>query len=235
MYIRKPLQSKRVLRTGIKPTPYQKSYEVNVGTHTNVFEFKGVNKQFSFLEISLVYDKSEQHNNVYDSYNAELAATHISSIQLENLNNKYGEINRKYDLTEEHDKYLMYRNFVGWATGQGCTVGPLTQYTNNEIYKELIKYENYYSKTKSDEKLYVGIRRGRGFSNELERIVRNDSSLTLTITLQNAAVKKMRLRVVGYYQGEYIYSMTNLGLLLSYKDYGIVDQNEMVALSRNRG
>ena len=33
----------------------------------------------------------------------------------------------------------MYKNFVGWATGQGCTLGPLTQYANNEIYKELIK------------------------------------------------------------------------------------------------
>ena len=231
-YLRKALQSKRVLRTGIKPTPYQKSYEVNVGIQTNIVEFKGVNKQFSLLEISLVYDKSEQHNSVYNSYNAELAAKHISSVQLENLNNKYGEINRKYDLTEEHDKYLMYKNFVGWATGQGCTVGPLTQYANNEIYKELIKYENYYSKTKSDEKLYVDIKRGRGFSNELERIVRNDSSLTVTITLKDAAVKKMRLRVVGYYQGEYIYSMTNLGLLLSYKDYGIVAQNNK---SRNRG
>ena len=138
-------------------------------------------------------------------------------------------------MTEEHDKYLINRNFVGWTTGQECTVGPLTQYANNEIYKELIKYENYYSKTKSDEKLYVDIRRGRGFSNELERIVRNDSSLTLTITLQNAAVKRMRLRVVGYYQVEYIYSMRNLGLLLSYKDYEIVAQNEIVALSCNRG
>ena len=129
----------------------------------------------------------------------------------------------------------MYRNFVGWATGQGCTVGPLTQYANNEIYKELIKYKKYYSKTESYEKLYVDLRRVRGYSNELERIVRNDSSLMLTVTLQNAALKKYRLRVVGYYQGEYIYSMTNLGLLLSYKDYGIVAQNEMVALSRNGG
>ena len=79
-YLRKAIQSKRVIRTGIKPTPYQKSYEVNVGTQSNVAEFKGVNKQFSFLEISLVYDKSEQHNSVYDSYNAELAATHITSV-----------------------------------------------------------------------------------------------------------------------------------------------------------
>ena len=130
----------------------------------------------------------------------------------------------------------MYKNFVAWACGQRSSVGPLTQYANNEIYKKFIKYENYYNKTKSDERLYVDLRRGRGYSAELERIVRNDSSLTLTITLRDAAVKRMRLRVTGYYQGEYLYSMTNLGLLLSYKDYGIVAQNEMVAIAgRNRG
>ena len=221
-YTAKALQSKRVLRTGIKPTPFQKLFEINVGTQSHVVEFKGLNKQFSFLEISLVYDKSEQHNSVYDSYNAELAATHTASVQLENLNNKYGEINKKYDLTDEHDKCIMCRNFVAWATGQGSSVGPLTQYANNGIYKELIKCENYYNKKKSNQKLYVDLRRGRGYTAELEKIVRNDSSLTLMITLKDAAVKKMRLRVVGYYQGEYLYSMTNLGLLLSYKDYSIV-------------
>ena len=63
------------------------------------------------------------------------------------------------------------------------------------------------------------------------KIVRNDSSLTMTITLKAAATKKMRLSVVGYYQGEYMYSMKNLGLLLSYKDYGMAAQNEMVALA----
>ena len=104
-------------------------------------------------------------NDTFDAYlRKELQSKRVLRTGI-NLNNKYGEINRKYDLTEEHDKYLMYKNFVGWATGQGCTVGPLTQYANNEIYKELIKYENYYSKSKSDEKLYVDIGRGRGFSN----------------------------------------------------------------------
>ena len=186
-YITKALQSKRVLRTGIKPTPFQKAFEVSTGRQSHVVEFKGLNKQFSFLEISLVYDKSEQHNSIYHSYNAELAATHIASVQLENLNNKYGEINKNYDLTEEHDKNMMYRNFVAWATGQGSS----TQYANNDIYKELIKYETYYKKTESDEKLYVDLRGGRGYTTELEKIVRNDSSLTLTITLKSAAVIKV--------------------------------------------
>ena len=42
----------------------------------------------------------------------------------------------------------MYKNFVRWATGQGCTVGPLTQYANNEIYKELIKMKTITQKLK---------------------------------------------------------------------------------------
>ena len=111
-YITKALQSKKVLKTGIKPTPFQKTFEVNVGSQSHVVEFKGANKPFSFLEVYLVYDKSEQHGSIYDSYNVEVAATAIGSIQLENLNNKYGEINKKYDLTDEHDRYMMYRNFV---------------------------------------------------------------------------------------------------------------------------
>ena len=230
-YVSTALRSKRALRTGIKPTPFKKTFEINTGSQSHIVDFKGANKQFSFIEISLVYDKSEHHDSVYDSCNAELAATAIASVQLGNLNNKYSEINKKYDLTDEHDKYIMYRNFVPWATKKGSSVGPLTQYKDEPIYKELIKYNKYYKASESDEKLYVDLRRGRGYTSELEKVVRNDSSLTLTITLRNAATKKLRLRVVGYYQGEYLYSMTNLGLLLPYKDYGIVTQNEMVALA----
>ena len=77
--------------------------------------------------------------------------------------------------------------------------------------------------------VYIDLRRGRGYTNELEKVVRNDSSLKLRVNLKTAATKKMRLRLVGYHQGEYMYSMTNLGLLISYKDYGIVAQNSKVA------
>ena len=151
-YVSKALRSKRALRTGIKPTSFKKTFEINTGSQSHIVDFKGANKQFSFIEISLVYDKSEQHHSVYDSYNAELAATAIASLQLENLNNKYGEINKKYDLTDEHDKCIMYRNFVAWATKKGSSFGPLTQYKDDPIYKELIKYNKYYKASESDEK-----------------------------------------------------------------------------------
>ena len=87
-YVSKELRSKRALRTGIKSTPFKKTFEINTGSQSHIADFKGANKQFSFIEISLVYDKSQQHHSVYDSYNAELAATAIASMQLENLNNK---------------------------------------------------------------------------------------------------------------------------------------------------
>ena len=91
----------------------------------------------------------------------------------------------------------MYRNFVAWATGNSSSVGPLTQYANNEIYKELIKYEKYYKKAESHEKLYVDLRRGRGYTSELEKVDRNDPPLTLTITLRAAATKKNEIEGSG--------------------------------------
>ena len=31
----------------------------------------------------------------------------------------------------------------------------------------------------------------------------------------------MRLRVTGYYQGEYLHSMSTEGLIMNYKEYGV--------------
>ena len=52
--------SEHVLRTGIKPTPYQKFLEPVTGTESRVIDFQAANKQFSFLAILLMYDKSDR-------------------------------------------------------------------------------------------------------------------------------------------------------------------------------
>ena len=82
-YLEGTLISEHVLRTGIKPAPRQKSFELVAGTESRVVNFQGANKQFSFLSISLVYDKSDQHRSIYNSYNAELASAKLKSIKLE--------------------------------------------------------------------------------------------------------------------------------------------------------
>ena len=72
--------SEHVLRMGIKPTLYQKSFELVSGTESRVVNFQAANKQFSFLAMTSVYDKSDQYRSIYDSYNVELASTKIKSI-----------------------------------------------------------------------------------------------------------------------------------------------------------
>ena len=52
--------SERVLRTAIKPTLYQKSFELVIGTESRVLNIQAANKQFSFFTISLVFDRSDQ-------------------------------------------------------------------------------------------------------------------------------------------------------------------------------
>ena len=47
-------------------------------------DFLASNSQFDWLELSLVYDKSDKYTTMYDSYNVEMAAKTIKSIKLSN-------------------------------------------------------------------------------------------------------------------------------------------------------
>ena len=112
-YLETALILERELRTGIKPMPYQKSYEINTGAQSFVVDFRWVNKQLAFLSVSLVYDKSDQHITVFDSYNIELASTKMKTLTLENPSNTYSIFSGvKFDAGDEHNKYLLYRQFL---------------------------------------------------------------------------------------------------------------------------
>ena len=54
---------------GAQKAPLQKSYEVSVGQDSLDVEFLGSSRQFDWLEISVVDDKSDKHTTIYDSYN----------------------------------------------------------------------------------------------------------------------------------------------------------------------
>ena len=64
---------------------------------------------------------------------------------------------------------------------EGCSVAPLTQYKNNEIKQELTK-EKYYFGDDSDEKLYINIRRSKGYTDELEKLTRDDGGVSLLLS-----------------------------------------------------
>ena len=218
-YLEGVMTSKQILRGGLKLFPYQKSYEIIAGAQSKTFTFTNAFKQFEFLEISLVFDKSDQHLTIYDSYNAEVAATNIKSIKLQNASNTYSEINTvKFDLEDEEDKYNLFNQFRAWVT-KGSSVVPDSEYIHNETAQELPSRSDYF--TNSDERVYIDLRRGKGFTGEFERINRDDSELSVVIDLKAAAVDKMRIYVTGYYQAEYMYKLDKSGLIMFHKEYSV--------------
>ena len=54
----------------------------------------GTNRR-DWLEMSLVFDKSDKHTTIYDSYNVELAAKYIKSVKLSNFIKIYSLTNEK--------------------------------------------------------------------------------------------------------------------------------------------
>ena len=73
----------------------------------------------------------------------------------------------------------------------------------------------------ADGKIFIDLRHRKGYTNQIEKLNRDDSDLTITVQLKVLAEKKMRLCVTGYYQGEHLYSMTREELIMNYKEYGV--------------
>ena len=195
-YFEDAMISNQILRTGLKFSPYQKSYELIAGAQSKIFTVTNAFKQFAFLEFSLVFDKSDQHVNIYDSYNAETAATSIKYIKLQNASNTCSEFNTiKFNLEDDEDRFVLYNAFVAWVT-KGSSIVPESDYLYNKIRQELPNRRTYF--TDSDEKVYIDIRRSNGYTGEFERVNRDDSDLVVTVDLKNAAAKKMSLYVTSY-------------------------------------
>ena len=73
-YYNGTLRSRSALRTDVVLSPYQQSFEINTRTQSLNVNFRGLNKQIEWIEISLAYDKSDQCQTIYGSYDVELAA-----------------------------------------------------------------------------------------------------------------------------------------------------------------
>ena len=170
--------SKKIIRMEAQKTPIQKTYEIKTGSDSINVEFLGANRQFDWLEISILNDKSDKHTTIYDSYNRELAAQKIKTLQLSNFTEIYSLTNeKKYDIDNLTQKHLLYKQFVAWNCN-GSNVAPLTDYMDNPIYRELPDEEEYYS-LKSNEKVYLDLRASSGYLKEAEKLERNDSKINL--------------------------------------------------------
>ena len=67
-------------------------------------------------------------------------------------------------------------------------------YINNPIYQELVDKDQY-GENKSNERVYLDLKTSSGYTNEAEKLERNDSKINLAIMLKNAATKKLQIRI----------------------------------------
>ena len=166
------------------------------GRQSRTVTFEASARQFSFLEFSLVYDSSKQRKSFYISYNAEVAVLQISSIKLESVSDTYSEFNTiKFDLTDEHDRYILYSAFTVWIC-KGSSIAPLTVYAHNITYQKAVRQEKYF--TVSDKETILMLEEEKFIPVNLKESI-------ITVKLKAPTTKNMRLHVIGYYQGAYMY------------------------------
>ena len=107
-YLEAIMLSSKVLKMGIQKKTYQKTYELQAGSQEFTVDFKGCDRQFDWLETSLLYDKSNKHLTIYDSYNAECAAGMIKKKKKNRAIEHIGRVQRnKYDeiqYLQQHSK-----------------------------------------------------------------------------------------------------------------------------------
>ena len=100
----------------------------------------------------------------------------------------YSSLNTvKFDTSDAHDKYTcsICNLFCGTVR-----VPVLYLY---QTFQELPDLNGYL--TNSGEKLFIDLRRRKGYAGALEKINRNDDDLMVTVRLKATTTKKMRLRV----------------------------------------
>ena len=67
----------------------------------------------------------------------------------------------------------------------------------------------------------------QGYTDELEKLIRDDSGFAVAVNLKEAVQKKMRLPITGFSQTEYWYVFLNKGYIMTYKNYNISKEDEL--------
>ena len=147
----------------------------------------------------MLYDKSDKHLTLYDSYNTECAARMIKSVELSNISDVYRATNLlKYNINNNKQKHLLWRQYVAWHCN-GYTAARIPDYINNSVFQELL-LENDYFGNKSDEKIDGDMRDSMGYTDEIEKPSRNDTKLMVTIETKSPLAKKNEVKSLGLYQ-----------------------------------
>ena len=120
------------------------------------------------------------HSKNYKKYRAR---KHFRCLQRNNT--------MKFDTSNDTQKHILWKQCVKWHCDR-YSAAPISDYIRTPVFQELLLKSDYFG-NKSNEKVYIDLRDGLGYTNEIEKPSRKDSKLTVTIELINTLAHKMRL------------------------------------------
>ena len=174
---------------GVLNSFYQQLFEMNTIVQSLNVSFKGAQRQLEWMEMFLVYNKSYQHQTIYGSYDVELGLQFIQNVKFENTSSTYSSTSQlEYNQKNEEEKQWVYQMFVAYNC-DGFSTAHLTQYKINKIYQEITEEDDFGISTK-DDRVYIDMRRSKGYTDKLEKLTRDSSHVNVMVTLKKAAEKK---------------------------------------------
>ena len=146
---------------------------MQIGSQEFTVGFKVCDRQLDLLEVSLVYDKSDKHLTIYDSYNVECAVQKPKSVEPTNISEAYSVSNTiKFNTSNDTQKHMLWKQFVAWYCN-GYSATPISDYINNPIFQELPLKKDCFGNG-SDEIVYIDLQDSLGYANEIKKPSRND-------------------------------------------------------------
>ena len=110
-YLQTNLLSKSVFRTGLQKLLLKKSYELASSSHFYRKCFDDANKQYDWLDTSLVFHKNDQNTTIFENCKTEFKSTFLRKAKVENITNTYSVANvPEFDLNDKGQKHQIYKH-----------------------------------------------------------------------------------------------------------------------------
>jgi len=199
-----------------------KTDELTVGKKTHNFNFQNINKQFSFLLLSLKPRESIEHSSPYNSYDIEQSSLKVEQVRFQNIQMINKSKNPVFDLKEELIKRNMHKAYLAYVTG-GCSVDTPDRLASGDINSLLPTHTSYFT---DGHYLVFDLRNSGGYTDKLDPIIRNDNELTMEFTLKDAIPNGTTLvsEVIMVSEGEYSLVQTKHGQKIVYATYSITNR-----------
>ena len=160
--------------------------------------------QSEWFTLSVQLQLSREHRNTFSTYENEQACHLIQKIEIENSRDNYSRIDDKvFELNDLDDSHCLYRQFRA-SISNGASTGNALDTSYNKEVQQATRFYKFFTKDAAD-KIYIDMRETLGYTGQKDATKRDDSMITIKITLKEAAATNLQVLTQGQGIGEYVY------------------------------